>query len=340
MKIKLFSLLCMLYILPLKAQYVLYWSDEFESTNLDQSKWVFDLGGGGWGNNESQFYTSNAGNIKVENGMLNITAKQEQIGSYPYTSSRITTKNLFAHKFGKVEARMKLPLGQGLWPAFWMLGSNISSVGWPQCGEIDIMEHVSNDPEVHGTIHWNNNGHAYWGDGTTCAVDQFHTYGIEWDATSIKWFLDGNQFLVANIQNGINNTEEFQFPFYLLLNLAVGGDWPGYPNGSTVFPAEMYVDYVRFYVDQAQADLHEKQISSLKFGPNPTQDEFKISFPTNESKNIKLNLFSSNGVLVSKQQLVCEEKLSLDARNLQSGIYFIEVNGGGMINERIKFVKE
>jgi beta-glucanase (GH16 family) len=238
-----------------RSQYVLVWSDEFESTALDMAKWRFDLGGGGWGNNESQYYTSNSSNIKVENGMLNITAREEQIGNWPYTSARITTRDLFFRRYGKAEARIKLPLGQGLWPAFWMLGANISTVGWPQCGEIDIMEHVSNDPEIHGTIHWNNNGHVSFGDGTGCSADEFHVYSIEWDQNGIKWFLDGVQYMQANIQNSINNTEEFHNPFYFLLNMAVGGNWPGYPDNTTVFPADMFVDYVRFYVTQADGSM-------------------------------------------------------------------------------------
>ncbi|WP_315072849.1 family 16 glycosylhydrolase [uncultured Clostridium sp.] len=226
----------------------LVWSDEFNGTSINTSNWKFETGGGGWGNNELEYYTSRPDNARVENGNLVIQANKESYNGSSYTSARLKSQGLRNWTYGKVEARMKLPAGQGIWPAFWMLGENISQVSWPACGEIDIMEHINNNSSVNGTIHWDYNGHAYY--GTTSPnidVTQYHVYSIEWNASSIKWFVDGTQYLEANIQNNINGTDEFHKPFFILFNLAIGGDWPGSPDSSTVFPAKMYVDYVRVY---------------------------------------------------------------------------------------------
>jgi beta-glucanase (GH16 family) len=228
----------------------LIWSDEFNGTSLNTANWTYDTGtgSGGWGNNELEYYTNRPQNVQVVNGNLVITALKESYGGVNYTSARIKTKGLQTWTYGKIEARMKIPVGQGIWPAFWMLGSNIDGVGWPACGEIDIMEHVNNTPTVQGTMHWDNNGHASYGTASP-ALDfsQYHVYSVEWDTSSIKWFVDGTQYLEGNILNNINGTNEFHNPFFILFNLAVGGNWPGNPDGSTVFPAQMYVDYVRVY---------------------------------------------------------------------------------------------
>ncbi|MBC8059996.1 MAG: RICIN domain-containing protein [Clostridiaceae bacterium] len=227
----------------------LVWQDEF-SQPLSSSNWSYDIGTGssGWGNNELEYYTNRSQNIQVTNGNLEITALKEAYGGMNYTSARIKSKGLKQFTYGKIEARIKLPSGQGIWPAFWMLGSNIDSVGWPKCGEIDIMERVNNNAFVNGTVHWDSNGYASFG-RTSGNLDfsQYHTYTIEWDSKYIRWFVDGAQYNEILIENNTGNTEEFQKPFYLLLNLAVGGNWPGSPDGATPFPAKMYVDYVRVY---------------------------------------------------------------------------------------------
>ncbi|AZK47907.1 RICIN domain-containing protein [Paenibacillus lentus] len=228
----------------------LIWSDEFDGSSLNTTNWTAEIGtgSGGWGNNELQYYTDRPQNLQVTGGNLVITALKESYGGMNYTSARIKTQGLRNFTYGKVEARIKLPSGQGLWPAFWMLGSNITTVGWPACGEIDIMERVNNNPFVNGTVHWDANGHAEFG-RTSGSLDfsQYHTYSIEWDPNYIRWFVDGVQYNEFYIANGTGNTEEFQKPFFLLLNLAVGGNWPGSPNASTPFPAQMLVDYVRVY---------------------------------------------------------------------------------------------
>ena len=229
----------------------LAWSDEFNGTNINTSNWKYETGGDGWGNNELEYYTNRSENARIENGNLVIEARKENYNGMNYTSARLKSQGLKNWTYGKVEARMKLPAGQGVWPAFWMLGENISQVSWPKCGEIDIMEHINNESAIHGTIHWDstgNNTHAQYGAASpNIDVTQYHVYSIEWDASSIKWFVDGTQYLEANIANNINGTEEFHKPFFILFNLAVGGNWPGNPDGSTPFPAKMYVDYVRVY---------------------------------------------------------------------------------------------
>ncbi|GGF13197.1 carbohydrate-binding protein [Hymenobacter cavernae] len=236
--------LCLLGSSSALAQtYQQVWADEF-NTGISSS-WVFETGGGGWGNNEKQYYQR--ANASVVDGILQITARKETVGGMPYTSSRMKTQGLKEFKFGKIEARMKLPLGQGLWPAFWMLGSNINTVSWPACGEIDVMEHINAENKVYGTVHWDSNGHAEYGGNLVTTPQDYHVYGIEWEPTYIRWFVDGVKYHEINITNGTGSTEEFQRPFFLLLNLAVAGNWPGQTVDESKLPATMYVDYVRVY---------------------------------------------------------------------------------------------
>jgi beta-glucanase (GH16 family) len=225
------------------------WSDEFNGTAVDPNNWEFMIGDGcaygncGWGNNELEYYT-NGNNSSIQNGVLVIEARRENVGGMAYTSSRMITRGKHEFTYGKIEARMALPMGQGLWPAFWMLGSNIGSVGWPACGETDIMEHINATNTVYGTIHWDAGGYASYGGSTNTTPANYHVYTIEWTSSYIRWFVDGVQYHEAN---SINGTDEFHRPFFILLNLAVGGNWPGSPNSSTPFPSRMYVDYVRVY---------------------------------------------------------------------------------------------
>lgn len=244
----------------------LVWSDEFDGTALNRSNWTPEIGtgSGGWGNNELQYYTDRSQNLQVTGGNLVITARKESYGGMNYTSARIKTQNLKSFTYGKIEARIKLPSGQGLWPAFWMLGSNISTVGWPYSGETDIMERVNNNPYVNGTVHWDAGGHAEYGRVSgNLDFSQYHVYSVEWDSKYIRWFVDGQQFNEFYIETGTGNTEEFQRPFFLLLNLAVGGNWPGAPNDSTPFPAQMLVDYVRVYQDNGQSSAINNGVYTL-----------------------------------------------------------------------------
>lgn len=227
----------------INSGYQLVWSDEFNGNNIDTSAWNFETGGSGWGNHEQEFYQ--ASNARVAGGFLIITARRERVGAKSYTSARMTTQGKQIFQYGKIEARMKIPVGQGLWPAFWMMGKDITTTPWPASGETDIMEHINTDSIIHGTMHWDNNGHVQSTGQITSTPSAFHLYGIEWDADSIKWYVDHIEYHAASITH--NSTEEFHQPFYILFNLAVGGDWPGQSVDDSKFPAAMLVDFVRVY---------------------------------------------------------------------------------------------
>jgi beta-glucanase (GH16 family) len=238
--------------------YELVWSDEFNvAGRIDSTKWSYETGNNNGNNNESQYYTTRSENIRVEDSALIIEARKENYRGFQYTSARINTyANNLSWKYGKIEARMKLPYGQGIWPAFWMLGNTINTgAGWPACGEIDIMELIGGgtgrDNVVYGTPHWAdaNNNHAMYGGSYTLSsgifADNYHVFSVEWDESVIKWFVDGQQYHIMSLAPA--ELSEFKAKFFIILNLAVGGDWPGYPNSSTVFPQKMFVDYVRVY---------------------------------------------------------------------------------------------
>ncbi|MCW4456326.1 carbohydrate-binding protein [Flavobacterium sp. MXW15] len=225
----------------------LVWSDEFNGSIGPD--WVFETGNGsgGWGNNELQYYRRE--NASIENNALVITARREDFGGFRYTSARMKTQGRKTFKYGRIEARMRLPAFAGAWPAFWMLGANLPQVGWPASGEIDVMEHVNTEGRTHGTIHWrdHNGNYAQYGGSTPVNVQDWHVYAVEWDANAIRWYVDGNKFHEANIQGGVNGTEEFHGDFFLLLNFAIGGNWPGFNVDESQLPAKVHVDYVRVY---------------------------------------------------------------------------------------------
>lgn len=233
----------------------LLWSDEFDYTGIpDSSSWIFETGGHGWGNNEKEFYLAGTGNAEVKDGKLVISARKEEINGRGYTSARIMTKHRVTARYGRIEARMKLPYGQGIWPAFWMLGENIDSVGWPNCGEIDIMEMIGGEGRentVHGTAHWADSlgKHKYLGEQVSLPEgnysDDFHIFSVQWDQDKITWYMDGTSYHVQDIK--APEMKAFHKPFFMILNLAVGGYWPGYPDSTTVFPQHFEVDYVRVY---------------------------------------------------------------------------------------------
>lgn len=236
-------------------------SDEFNSVSAevpDSNMWNFDIGNGaeqgipGWGNNELQYYTDRPENVIVEDGMLQITAIQESFMGSGYTSARLQTKDKFEKKYGRFEARIKLPWSQGLWPAFWMLGQNSDDVIWPQCGEIDIMENRGQEPTIiNGSAH----GPGYSaGEAVTKAYELtgdrfdtgFHVFGIEWGENYINYYVD--DVLYNQITpDDVSGEWVFDQPFYIILNVAVGGNYVGSPNENSVFPQTMYVDYVRIY---------------------------------------------------------------------------------------------
>jgi beta-glucanase (GH16 family) len=241
--------------------------DEFNGTSgqpPDASKWTAATGGSGWGNQELQFYRNSPENAFMDgNGSLVIKAVKMPAlldltcwyGPCGYTSARLSTKGKFDLKYGRFEARIKIPEGQGIWPAFWMLGSDIDSVGWPACGEIDIMENIGRESSlVHGTVH----GPGYSGDkgiGSSTALKDrapfardFHVYAIEWTAGEIRWFVDGTKYKSLKPKDLPPGSKwVFDHPHFIILNLAIGGAWPGNPDAATNFPQTMQIDYVRVY---------------------------------------------------------------------------------------------
>ena len=234
----------------------LVWADEFNYTGLpDSTKWSFEVGGQGWGNNELQYYTdADTNNAVVKNGYLSITARREVKGKNQYTSARLITKGKKVFKYGKIEVRAKLPEGVGTWPAIWMLGDNINEVGWPDCGEIDIMEHVGfKKDSVFGSLHTKSFNHVI-GTQITKGVfikdpyQSFHIFSIEWSPKKIDFFLDHKKYLEFPNQYKTVDKWPFNQPFFMILNLAIGGNWGGQQGiDDSIFPATMQVDYVRVY---------------------------------------------------------------------------------------------
>lgn len=232
--------------------YNLVWQDEFEST-INPDFWNYDLGSSGWGNNELQNYTSNNSNSYIAGGSLVIEARKESNGTY--TSARMLTAGKKTFKFGRIDIRAKLPKGQGIWPALWMLGSNIGTVGWPACGEIDIMEVLGHQPSVlHGTAHWGPQGSSNSISSTSIKTlnsgtfaDKFHVFSILWENNRIRWYLDDVLYHTVTTANTGNSNYPFNQEFFFIFNVAVGGNWPGNPDGTTQFPQKMLVDYVRVF---------------------------------------------------------------------------------------------
>jgi beta-glucanase (GH16 family) len=234
------------------AGWVLDWSDEFDGESLDHGKWVEETGGHGFGNNEEQYYTARPDNVRVANGKLVIEARREEYQGKHYTSARIKTAGLKERTHGRYEARIRIPRGQGIWPAFWLLGADVTTRGWPRCGEIDIMENIGKEPGiVHGTMH----GPGYSGEhgvgkpqslDSGSFADDYHVYAVEWEPREVRWYRDGILYHTAR-PDTVKGEWVFEHPFFVLLNLAVGGNWPGNADATTVLPQQMLVDYVRVY---------------------------------------------------------------------------------------------
>ncbi len=227
----------------------LVWSDEFNEGPLNTSWWNYEQGNNnGWGNNELEVYTNKTENVHIDSGYLHISALSPVPGSF--TSGRITTLGKQEYTYGRIELRAMLPEGQGIWPALWMLGSNIGTVSWPKCGEIDIMELLGHQPEkVYGTAHWDENGHKYIGLNTsltgTTFSEGFHEFTLIWTPSRLTWMVDKETYYSLS-RTQISNFP-FDLPMFLIFNVAVGGNWPGAPDETTVFPQHMRVDYVRWY---------------------------------------------------------------------------------------------
>jgi len=301
------------------------WCDEFSYTGgIDLTKWSYQTGGGGYGNNELQYYTDREENLYVDGNNLLIKALYEDYEYYEYTSAKIWTVNTESWKYGKFEMRAMIPYGTGTWPAFWMMPSTFKYGGWPDSGEIDIMEHVGYDMNVvHGTIHTErfagSNGRggsttSLITDGTITSIDvanEFHTYGIIWDETSITWYYDGYEFASVGYNPYLTGTTSydttvdwpFDQSFYLILNLAIGGNWGGVEGvDALIFPATYTIDYVRVY----QQDYITGDTSSPGVISNPQvfnvsgKHAYLIWDEAQDDKNIKLYEVYVNNVLFDK----------------------------------------
>lgn len=244
-----------------ERQWEQVWADEFDGTagvSPNSANWKFDIGTGdnGWGNAELEYYTNRPSNVQLDgSGNLLITARRESFAGSGFTSGRIKTQNLFAQAYGRFEARIKTPSGPGLWPAFWMLGANIETINWPQCGEIDIMEQRGQEPYItHGSVH----GPGYSGGNAKTKSyalssgrfdTDFHVYAIEWGVDYIDYYLDN--FLYQRITpQDVTGQWVYNTPFFILLNVAVGGNYVGFPSAATPFPQSMVIDYVRVYKEK------------------------------------------------------------------------------------------
>jgi len=254
----------------------LLWADEFQGDSLDLGSWEPQIGTGvayglppGWGNNELQYYTDDPANVFVANGFLHIVAREQELNGLDYTSARIRTQGKQDFLYGRVEARIKLPTGQGIWPAFWMLPTDSPYGGWAAGGELDVVETINIPTEVHGTAHFG----GEWPDNTSNGgslhpgfdvSNAFHRYAMEWTPDEIRWYFDDQLYHTLTSsqwwsENGEGNPRApFDHPFHLILNVAVGGNWPGAPDGTAEFPQEMLVDWVRVY-DLTQYPFPEGQ---------------------------------------------------------------------------------
>ncbi len=235
--------------------YSLVWSDEFSGSALDQTSWNFETGDGcpncGWGNNELQFYTP-GNNLYMQDGKMIIEARFESAGGKNYTSTRITTQNKKTFTFGRIDIRAKVPKGKGIWPALWMLGSNISTVSWPKCGEMDIMELLGQEPnKVYQTVHFGPGPASTQKSrnkiSTTAYSEVYHLFSVNWEMDKVQFFVDNELLLEMTKADAGGADYPFNNPFFFIINVAVGGNWPGSPDGTTPFPSWMMVDYVRVF---------------------------------------------------------------------------------------------
>jgi beta-glucanase (GH16 family) len=336
------------------------WSSEFEGDSLDTSKWSYQYGTGaaqglvGWGNNELQYYTDRPENIFVEDGHLHIVAREERFGNRNYTSARIRTIDKGDWEYGRFEIRARLPEGRGLWPAIWMMPTDNVYGGWAASGEIDIMELVGHEPHVvHGTLHyggsWPNNVHT----GARFTLpegkfsDDFHTFALEWREGRMRWFVDG--VLYQQQTNWYTAGHDFPAPFdqmfHMILNVAVGGNWPGSPDHTTAFPQTMIVDYVRVYQQTAPTSSEPSgsgQSSSVVLTqnyPNPFSSTSNIEFVLPETSAVSLDVFDLYGRHISTvaegYYTAGSHSVSFDLDGLANGVYMYRLQTGSHFESRI-----
>lgn len=314
-----------------QTNWQLVWSDEFNGTTLNIDLWTPVNAGTGFGNQEKQYYSSRPQNLRVENGNLVINALLENYtvgsASWKYTSAKVSTQNKKDIKYGKIEARLKLPKGQGTWPAFWTLGYG----GWPSCGEIDICEFQGSQPNQFQTnIHtknYNGTNGTNWHliKPVPTVSDSFHVYTIEWTDVKIKFYFDGAQYWSFAAASVLPVDYPFNNPIYLILNLAIGGTMGGWVD-DTIFPQQMLVDYVRVYQD-ASLGLNDPVSKDNPIIPSFISDKISIQFPTNYTSTKSINVYDINGrTLLTKQ--TTENKIDIESGSFSKGMYLVKVNAG------------
>jgi len=356
MKRKLFIFfLCLLAILlrlpsfAAAQNWKLVWSDEFNDPRVDSTKWEFQIGDGtaygipGWGNNELQWYRKE--NAAVANGFLTIIAQREPFAGRNYTSTRMRTLNKGEWKFGRVEMRAKLPFGQGLWPAFWMLPTDNVYGGWAASGEIDIMELVGHQPnKTYGTLHYGGSWPNNKSSGTSYALpakkfsDNFHLFAIEWQAGEMRWYVDNVHYQTQTSwwSAGGPFPAPFDQRFHILLNVAVGGNWPGNPDASTIFPQTMQVDYVRVYQDAGATEVEErdsmflpKEFALHQNYPNLFNPTTLIRYDLPQADSVLLEIYDMSGrkvqTLINQPQRAGQYLIPFDGRTLSRGVYICKM---------------
>lgn len=305
------------------SDWKIIWSDEFNETKINRNNWTYDIGAQGWGNKELEYYTDRSDNSWIEDGNLIIKAQKEDYAGSKYTSARLKTQMLQSFTYGKIEARIKMPSQQGLWPAFWMLGISQTDEYWPRCGEVDIMEHINKENVVHGSMHYYVNDRKTEFNKTLSEksknidITQYHIYSVQWDKEKIKWFVDNEQYF----EQDISNMDTFHRPFYIILNLAVGGNWPGNPDKSTVFPSSMYVDYVRVYNKKSEKNFKDN-LQDIKNGwfTNTSGDKYYLDSNGNPLKGF---IYDGTGWFYFEE----DGKMKTGWLNVNSNQYYLDSNG-------------
>ena len=329
----------------------LVWSDEFDGDELDESKWSYQYGTGsdeglvGWGNNELQYYTDREENVFVKDGKLHIVAKAEIFGGSDFTSARIRTIHKGDWRYGKFEIRAKMPIGQGIWPAIWMMPTDNVYGGWAASGEIDIMEYLGHEPHrVHGTLHygdsWPNNVHTgtHYDLPSGTFHEDFHTFTLEWEHGEMRWYVNGEHYQTQNdwYTRGQPFPAPFDQRFHMILNVAVGGNWPGPPNHTTRFPQEMVIDYVRVYEysETTSSDDEQQEVPGAfelhQNHPNPFNPATNITFEIPTSQHVKLAVYDIMGrqvdVVADRNFEAGAHTVRFDASGLVSGTYIYRIS--------------
>jgi len=334
-------------------EYIMVWSDEFDSPNIDMGKWSYDVGTGnwGWGNDEAQYYTSNFNNSFIENGNLVIQALLQNYGGANYTSARMVTRNKADWTYGKIEVRAKLPAGIGTWPAIWMLPTDYVYGGWPNSGEMDIMEAVGHVPGViHGTAHtdlynWYDGSPPPGGQITVSDYNnQFHDYILEWTENNLKWYVDDTHYFTYSNNNQGWSSWPFDQDFHLLLNIAIGGTWGGQQGiDDSIFPVRMEVDYIRVYEASSelpsQARTTPNTFNLHRNYPNPFNPITTLSYELPEQAHVTLTIYDLVGReitrLVNTTQGAGVKSIQWEATNnigqtVSAGIYLYMLQVGNL----------